>query len=404
LWIQEEGDVALAGLEVFDVVGEDGVQVAGAVWAGEGEVGEIIFVDEGDGFFGDFVFLLPVAEVVGERAAEPDGEVGARGFVVRGERSFDDGGLCTGGFHLTRSVAIDMSLCQFSAIQSGGEIVGLGGLASKPRDLESDRGYREAQNALVYCGMADSETGAGGANKKRFVQVTIPVGMLQCNCTILGDLESGEALVVDPGDETERILELLARHKLKPKAIVSTHAHIDHVGGLTKLRRATGAPVMMHREDLALYQIMDEQAAFLGMERPETGEVDQLLKEGDVLRWGGFAANVMHTPGHTPGSISIYLPKSVEGNSAAGASRPGASVEPITPGGIALDVPQLFAGDTLFAGSIGRTDLWGGSMKTIMDSLRGKLMQLPDETVVHPGHGPWTTIGEERESNPFLAR
>src|SRR5579862_6277281 len=213
---------------------------------------------------------------------------------------------------------------------------------------------------------------AGGADKKRFVQVTIPVGMLQCNCTILGDLESGEALVVDPGDETDRILELLTRYKLRPKAIVSTHAHIDHVGGLTKLRRATGAPVMMHRDDLALYQIMDEQAAFLGVERPETGEIDQLLKEGDVLRWGGLAANVMHTPGHTPGSISLYLPKGVVDGSSLRASG-------------APNVPQLFAGDTLFAGSIGRTDLWGGSMKTIMDSLRGKLMQLPDETVVHPG-------------------
>jgi len=235
---------------------------------------------------------------------------------------------------------------------------------------------------------------AGGADKKRFVQVTIPVGMLQCNCTILGDLESGEALVVDPGDETERILELLTRYKLRPKAIVSTHAHIDHVGGLTKLRRATDAPVMMHRDDLALYQIMDEQAAFLGVERPETGEIDQLLKEGDVLRWGGLAASVMHTPGHTPGSISLYLPAEA-GTAATGAASSRAN---------AIDVPQLFAGDTLFAGSIGRTDLWGGSMKTIMDSLRGKLMQLPDETVVHPGHGPLTTIGEERDSNPFLTR
>ncbi|HEY2822650.1 MAG TPA: MBL fold metallo-hydrolase [Candidatus Acidoferrum sp.] len=254
--------------------------------------------------------------------------------------------------------------------------------------------------------MADSKTAARfGAGDERFVHVTIPVGMLQCNCTILGDRESGEALVIDPGDETERILELLSRYGLKPKAIVSTNAHIDHVGGLTKLRRATGAPVMMHREDLALYQIMDEQAAFLGVERPETGEIDQLLKDGDVLRWGGLAANVMHTPGHTPGSISIFLPTSTDENLVAEASRAGAAMAAGgLSSGVALGVPQLFAGDTLFAGSIGRTDLWGGSMKAIMDSLRGKLMMLPDETVVHPGHGPLTTIGEERESNPFLVR
>jgi hydroxyacylglutathione hydrolase len=272
-------------------------------------------------------------------------------------------------------------------------------LASESRDLGNDRGYREvAMRVAILADMADSKMAGGfGAGDGRFVQITIPVGMLQCNCTILGDRESGEALVIDPGDETERILELFARYGLKAKAIVSTHAHIDHVGGLTKLRRASGAPVMMHREDLALYQIMDEQAAFLGLERPETGEIDQLLKDGDVLRWGGMAANVMHTPGHTPGSISLYLPRKAH---EVVAGKAGVVSAGGNHGGI--HVPQLFAGDTLFAGSIGRTDLWGGSMKTILDSLRGKLMQLPDETVVHPGHGPLTTIGEERDSNPFL--
>ncbi len=221
------------------------------------------------------------------------------------------------------------------------------------------------------------------ASSERFLQVTIPVGMLQCNCSILGDLATGEAIVIDPGDEVSRILELLGRHKLAVKAIVSTHAHIDHVGGLYKLRQYTGAPVMMHRDDVPLYQGMDVQAAFLGVPVPETGEIDQLLTDGDVLQWGSLAAQVMHTPGHSPGSISLYMPRDT--GEIKGAT-----------------LPQLFAGDTLFAGSIGRTDLWGGSMETLLDSLRGKLMQLPDETIVHPGHGPRTSIGEERQSNPFL--
>jgi hydroxyacylglutathione hydrolase len=232
------------------------------------------------------------------------------------------------------------------------------------------------------------------------IHITIPVGMLQCNCSIIGDPATREALVVDPGDEVNRILDLLGRHKLIVKAIVSTHAHIDHVGGLSKLHQYTGAPVLMHRDDLPLYQAMDMQAAFLGVLPPELTDIDQLLKEGDVLRWGRFEALVIHTPGHTPGSVSLYLPHDA-GKITAPADE-GSIAVPDEAERIVLPAPQLFSGDTLFAGSIGRTDLWGGSMEQIMDSLRTKLMHLPDETMVYPGHGPATTIGSERGLNPFL--
>jgi glyoxylase-like metal-dependent hydrolase (beta-lactamase superfamily II) len=232
------------------------------------------------------------------------------------------------------------------------------------------------------------------------IHITIPVGMLQCNCSIIGDPATREALVVDPGDEVNRILDLLGRHKLTVKAIVSTHAHIDHVGGLSKLHQYTGAPVLMHRDDLPLYQAMEMQASFLGVMPPELTDVDQLLKEGDVLRWGSFEAQVLHTPGHTPGSVSLYLPHNA-GKITVPAEE-GSTATPDEAGKISLRAPQLFSGDTLFAGSIGRTDLWGGSMDEIMDSLRTKLMHLPDETIVHPGHGPVTSIGNERHLNPFL--
>src|SRR5882724_9680757 len=133
--------------------------------------------------------------------------------------------------------------------------------------------------------MATDPTPAPDTGNERFVQITIPVGVLQCNCTIIGDPATREALVIDPGDEINRILELLGRHNLTVKAIVSTHAHIDHVGGLSKLHQYTGAPVMMHRDDVPLYQDMDIQAAFLGVAPPEVGEIDQLLTDGDVLQW-----------------------------------------------------------------------------------------------------------------------
>lgn len=228
----------------------------------------------------------------------------------------------------------------------------------------------------------------------------IPVGMLQCNCSILGDPETREAIVVDPGDEVDRILEILQRHHLKVLAIVSTHTHIDHVGGLAALHKATGAPVFIHESDLELYRTLDTQAQWLHVAVPETTEIDQFLRDGDSVRWGGYEAHVIHTPGHTQGSLCLYIPR----REAALPPRARATSHPPSnsPAKTHVNDPRLIAGDTLFAGSIGRTDLWGGSYPEIMKSLHTKVMALPDDTLVLPGHGPATTIGEERQSNPFL--
>lgn len=220
---------------------------------------------------------------------------------------------------------------------------------------------------------------------EKLIHEVIPVGLLQCNCSILGDPETGEAIVVDPGDEVDRILEIIRRHKLKVRAIVSTHTHIDHVGGLAGLHRATGAPVLIHDADMGLYRTLDMQAQWLGIRTPETVQIRDFVKEGDTLRWGGFVARVLHTPGHTPGSISLV----VEG-------------EETPPHGHKKHSRRLIAGDTLFQGSIGRTDLPGGSFPEIMRSIHEKLLVLSDDIVVYPGHGDITTIGDEREHNPFL--
>ena len=233
----------------------------------------------------------------------------------------------------------------------------------------------------------------------KLIHEVIPVGLLQCNCSILGDPETREAIVVDPGDDVDRILEILRRHQLKVLAIVSTHTHIDHVGGLAQLHRITGAPVLFHEADLPLYRGLDMQAQWLGIPTPETVRIQDFVKEGDTLRWGSFGAQILHTPGHTPGSISLVVqPKEAESRAAdepphlhLGAQQkpaPGSSV--------------LLAGDTLFHGSIGRTDLPGGSYPQILRSIREKLLVLPDELRVLPGHGDTTTIGEERDQNPFL--
>jgi glyoxylase-like metal-dependent hydrolase (beta-lactamase superfamily II) len=203
-----------------------------------------------------------------------------------------------------------------------------------------------------------------------------PVGWLQCNCSVIGDEKTHEAMVIDPGDQIEEILEVLRQEKLTLKQIVITHAHIDHVGGAMKLKAATGAPILMNQNDYALLKMLDMQAAWVGMPSPGEVKVDEAISQGRVLKIGEISSNVIHTPGHTEGSICLYFP-----------------VE-----------KKLIAGDTLFAGGIGRTDLPGGSMDKIMRSLHTQVLALPDETEVLPGHGPVTTIGEERETNPFLQK
>jgi hydroxyacylglutathione hydrolase len=232
---------------------------------------------------------------------------------------------------------------------------------------------------------------------EKLIHEILPVGMLQCNCHIVGDLQTREAIVIDPGDDAAKILQVIERHHLKVTAIVVTHAHIDHVIGLRRVHQATGAPVYVHGDDLDLYRMLDVQATWLGWKSPEAVSIDNLLREGDLIRWGHYQVQVIHTPGHTPGSVCLYMPADVPLDMPeSGAAKSGSAKTMLHGPG------QLFAGDTLFAGSIGRTDLWGGSFEGIIRSLKGKLLELPDDTVVYPGHGESTSIGKERAMNPFL--
>jgi hydroxyacylglutathione hydrolase len=209
------------------------------------------------------------------------------------------------------------------------------------------------------------------------IVTTFPVGLLQCNCTILGDPETRQAIVVDPGDEAEKVLAALRREGLTCVAIVNTHTHIDHVGGNQAVKDRTGARLMLHEADLPLYDDLAGQSAWTGgmIAAPPRAIVDEHVHQGDHVRAGAVDAEILHTPGHTPGSLCVHV------------------------GGAA---PLVLSGDTLFAGGIGRTDLWGGDFEQEIDSIRSKLLALPEGTRVIPGHGPTTTIGQERRGNPFL--
>jgi glyoxylase-like metal-dependent hydrolase (beta-lactamase superfamily II) len=206
---------------------------------------------------------------------------------------------------------------------------------------------------------------------------TFAVGALGCNCTILGDPDSGEAIVIDGGDEVEAIARRLGAHGLRPRYLVHTHAHVDHIGALGPLRERVGGDGLLHHADLPLYGTLAQQARFLGMlTPPQIVALDGDLADGDVLRAGPIALRCIHTPGHTPGSTSFAL----DGD----------------------DGTLLFTGDTLFRGAVGRWDIGGTSLADIVDSIRHKLLVHDDASVVVPGHGPATTIGRERRTNPYL--
>jgi hydroxyacylglutathione hydrolase len=208
---------------------------------------------------------------------------------------------------------------------------------------------------------------------------TFAVGPLACNCTIVGDEESGDAIVVDGGDGVDEVVSRLHRRGLTAKLLVHTHAHIDHIFDLGRLRELTGGRGMLHPLDLPLYQNLPLQAQWLGLAAaPAVVTIDDDLHDGDVLWAGNVRLDVLHTPGHTPGSVCF----AVSAGQAAGTT--------------------ILSGDTLFAGSIGRWDLGGTSMEDIVHSIHQSLMVYPDATEVIPGHGAFTTIGTERTSNPYL--
>lgn len=199
----------------------------------------------------------------------------------------------------------------------------------------------------------------------------LTVGPLEANCYIVSDDETRKAMVIDPGDEPDRIMELIKENDLKVEYIILTHAHFDHVGAVVDIKKQTDAKVAVHEDELELYNAVKDQGAFWGYEIDPLPSPDILLKEGSEIKLGELRFNVLHTPGHSPGSICL------------------------------LGEGVLFTGDTLFQGAVGRTDFYGGDMKKLMESFK-RLLTLHSEIRVFSGHGPATTIGKEKTSNSFI--
>ena len=204
---------------------------------------------------------------------------------------------------------------------------------------------------------------------------SFPVGPLQCNCSIIGCKETGEAAVVDPGGDVDNILALCKKYGLKVKYLLHTHAHFDHILGSRAMQEATAAAICLHKEDEFLYENLAKQCAMFGVKSDQVLPVNHYLEDNEEIKVGNIITSVIHTPGHTPGSTCFR---------------------------VAEDESVLFSGDTLFNGSIGRTDLWGGSFDEIIKSIKGKLLNLDDSTRVVPGHGSDTSIWQEKKRNPYL--
>ncbi len=202
----------------------------------------------------------------------------------------------------------------------------------------------------------------------------VVLGIFEANCYILWDEKDKEGIIVDPGEEGERIIEVISKDSLKIKSIVNTHAHIDHVGANDFLREKTKAPLLAHSADVFLFKNAELNLSALTGKDRSFNLPDRVLEEGDEIRVGGSSLIILHTPGHTPGSICLY------GDN------------------------KLFSGDTLFAAGIGRTDLAGGNLRELQKSIKDKILTLPDEVVVYPGHGPSTTVGKERKCNLFISQ